>query len=164
MGNKFVSQISVYTQQQTRWVPRSSDMNGGGEQGGELVMLTYGEEALFNALVITDTTAHQSLAVANDNPEGVPYDQVYAVYKTALVTSTLNQAVALQPIWSRDRATWYSFGTATNVIAYGGTGPAQTGIIALSTPSQYLPYVGLIATCATAPTSGALNGWLERLG
>ncbi len=166
MGSSFRSQISPINHEQLRWVPRSDDQNGGGNQGGSLVMSVFGEDVLFNSLAITDTVAHmsQTPGVTNPNPEGTPYDQVYAVQKTAVLESTLNQSVSVQPMWSRDRVNWYAFGTATAVNAYSGSGVAQTAVIALSTPSLYLPYVGLQATCATAPTSGTLSGWLERLG
>jgi len=164
MGQSFGKPVDNVSKAQWDWIPRDPDVNGGGSQGGRLVMLTYGESILFEDLPITDTTAHMSLAPSGANPTGVPFDQVYAPYKTALFTSTLNQAVSLQPMWSRDRVSWYPFGTATSVSAYSGTGNPETGIIALSTPSQYLPYVGIQATCSTAPTSGILSGWLERLG
>ncbi len=163
MGQAFNKQIDLIQHQQLEWVPREPDLNGGGNQGMRLVGPVYGESVLFNALQITDTTAHMSLPPSGNNPEGVPYDQVYAVYKTALVTSTLNQSVSLQAMWSRDRTNWYPFGTAMTVDAYV-SGTPQTTIIALATPSMYLPYVGLQATCATAPVSGVLNAWLERLG
>ena len=162
MGQSFRSQINPISHKQLGWVPREPDVNGGGEQGGQLFMPVYGESVLFDALQIVDATAHMSEAPAGANPEGTPYDQVYAAHKTALVTSTLNQSVSLQPMWSRDRINWYPFGTPASVAA--STGTAQTAVIPLSTPSQYVPYVGLQATCVTAPTSGALSAWLERLG
>lgn len=164
MGQAFTQQMDLLQHQQLEWVPRSPDMNGGGNQGGRLVMQVYGEEVLFNNLAITDTNPHLSQTPSNQNPTGVPYDQVYAPYKTALVVSTLNQAVSLQPMWSRDRQNWYPFGSAVSVPAYSGSGTPPSAVIPLSTPSQYVPYVGLQATCSTAPTSGTLNAWLERLG
>lgn len=164
MGQYFTVPVNELTKNQWDWVPREPDVNGGGEQGGRLVMLTYGESVLFDALSITDTTAHMSDAPSENNPSGTPFDQVYAPYKTALITSTLNQSVSLQPMWSRDRVNWFPFGTPASVAAYGGTGIAVSAVISLSSPTQYVPYVGVEATCATAPTSGKLNGWLERLG
>jgi|SRR5579875_560026 len=164
MGQAFTYPINDVSKGQWDWIPREPDINGGGAQGGRIVMQAFGESILFNNLAITDTAAHLSLAPSGKNPTGTPFDQVYAPYKTALVTSTLNQTVSLQPMWSRDRVNWYPFGTATTVNAYSGTGNPQTAVIALSTPNQYIPYVALQATCTTAPTSGYLNGWLERLG
>lgn len=165
MGQSFTKQIDELQHRQLEWVPREPDLNGGGNQGGRLVMLPYGESVLFNNLSITDTNAHMSTPPDDTkNPEGVAYDQVYAVYKTALVTSTLNQAVSLQPMFSRDKINWYQFGSSTTVPAYSGSGNPQNVIISLSTPNAYIPYVGLQATCSTAPTTGNLNGWLERLG
>ncbi len=160
------SQLDPVQKRQNEWVPRSPDVNGGGKQGMRLVGLVFGEEVLFDAAngTIADTAAHMSHGPTAVNPTGTNFDQVYAVYKTALVTSTLNQSVSLQPMWSRDGTTWYAFDTATSVTAYSGTGPAQSTTIFLSTPTLYLPYVALQATCATAPTSGELLAWLERLG
>jgi hypothetical protein len=162
MGQSFTYPVDELSKIQWDWVPREQDVNGGGQQGGRLVMLTYGESVLFDGLAIADTTAHMSIAPSGTNPSGTPYDQVYAVCKTALVVSTLNESVSLQPMWSRDRVNWYAFGSATTVAASSGT--AQSTAIALSTATQYIPYVGLQATCATAPTSGTLSAWLERLG
>lgn len=164
MGSKFRPTTALPDQYQQRYVPRATDVNGGGPQGHALVGMVYGEDVLFDNLSITDTSAHQSYGgpLANNNPTGNAFDQAYAPYKTAVGTSTLNEAVSLQPVWSRDGKTWYSFGAATSVAA--STGAAIPWVVALSTPSQYLPYVGVTATCTTAPTSGALNGWLERLG
>ncbi len=174
MGAQFQNgaQIDPVQKQQNEWVPRSPDANGGGKQGMRLVGMTYGVDVLFDALAITDTSAHASTAPAARTPlnptgskaEPNNFDEVYAPHKTALVTSTLNEAVTLQPTWSADGITYYPFGSTVQVAAYSGTGPAESQIIALSTPSQYLPYVGLSATCTAAPTSGELNGTLARLG
>lgn len=167
MGDRFHSPVSQVNQHEWEWVPRSDDQFGGGHQGMRLVGSAFGQETLFNALQIRDTNPHDSEAPGTDtvNPTGTAFDQVYAVYKTALVQSTLDQSVSLQPVYSPDNGTtWLAFGTATTVNAYGGTGPAQSAIIVLSSPSQYLPLVGLQATCAAAPASGDLNGQLARLG
>jgi len=174
MGAQFArtTQISPAAQGQLEWVPRSPDVDGGGAQGMRLVGSVYGADALFANLAITDTEAHASIIPsqrASLNPTGTAaspnnFDEVHAVYKTALITSTLNQAVTLQPTWSQDGVTYYPFGTAVTVPAYSGTGAASSQAVPLSTPSQFLPYVGLTATCATAPDSGVLNGTLARLG
>ncbi len=164
MGLSFTFPIAEPEKRQWNWVPREQDVNGGGQQGGNLVMLTYGESVLFNALAITDTNAHMSQEPSGNNPTDTPYDQVYAVYKTALITSTLNEAVSIQPMWSRDRVNWYPVGSVVTIAAYSGSGTPSSDVVALSTASQYLPYTGIQATCATAPTSGVLNAWLERLG
>lgn len=163
MGQSFTYPVDEPSKRQWDWVPREQDVNGGGQQGGRLVMFTYGESVLFNNLAITDTENHLSNPPNGINPSGTPYDQVYATHKTALVVSTLNESVSLQPMWSRDRENWYPFGTATTVAASSG-GVVETAVIPLSTPNQYIPYVGLQASCATAPTSGTINAWLERLG
>ena len=166
MGQAFRGQVDPIQHEQLVWVPRGPDVYGGGSQGHRLVGLVYGEEVLFddNNGTITDTKTHMSYAPSAPNPTGTNFDQVYAVYKTALVLSTLNQSVSLQPVWSRDRQNWYAFGSPVTVSAYSGTGNPQSAVVPLSTPSQYVPYVGLQAICTTAPTSGALNAWLERLG
>lgn len=169
MGSQFryvnnnLSQQSPVNHEQLSWVPRSDDRFGGGHQGGRLVMAPFGEDVLFDALAITDTVAHSSnLPVNSENPTGFAFDSIYAPYKTALFLSTLNQAVSIQPVWSRDLVDWYPFGSAQTIAA--STGAPVPLALALSTPTLYLPFVGVQATCATAPTSGALSGWLERLG
>ncbi|NMP20765.1 hypothetical protein [Sulfobacillus harzensis] len=167
MGQQFSGgQISEVIKQQMRWVPRSRDVNGGGPQGGALVMPVYGQDVVWDALAITDTAAHPGMTAQAGvkNPSGGWFDPVYAVYKTLLVVSTLNEAVSIQPTWSLDGETYYPFGTATSVDAYSGSGNPATALVALSTPSQYLPYVNAIATCSTAPTSGTLTGTIARLG
>ncbi|MCL6442456.1 MAG: hypothetical protein K6T83_03155 [Alicyclobacillus sp.] len=166
MGEQFNARQHAPAQHEIlRWVPRSSDMFGGGNQGMTLIGLVFGEDVLFNALQIRDTTMHQSENIKTDNPTGEPYDQAYAPYKTIFVVSTLNQTVSLQPVWTRDMGqTWYPLGSAVNVPAYSGTGSPQSAIIVVSSPSQYIPFVGLQATCATEPSSGQLDAWLERLG
>ena len=167
MGQQFsAGQISEVIKQQMRWVPRSRDVNGGGPQGGSLLMLPYGVDAVWDAEAITDTTAHPGLTAqaAVKNPSGGWFDPVYAVYKTLLVVSTLNQAVSIQPTWSLDGATYYPLGTATTVAAYSGTGEPQTAVIVLSTPTQYVPYASATATCTTAPSGGTLTGTIARLG
>lgn len=167
MALSYTQQQDLIQHQQLEWVVRGPDATGGGAQGMRLVGLTYGEEVLFNALAITDTNMHQSNepgTTGAPNPTGIPFDQVYAIYKTALIVSTLNQPVSLQPIWSRDRTNWYPLGSPVVLGAYAGTGTAESTSFALSSPTQYMPYVGVQATCSTAPTGGALSGWLSRLG
>lgn len=167
MGQQFNSakQQSPVNHESLRWVPRSSDMFGGGSQGATLIVPVVGEDVLFTDLAIRDTVAVDSPVITNDNPTGTPYDQAYASFKTALFTSTLNQIVTVQPLFTRDYGvTWYPFGTTSTIAAYSGTGPAQTLALALSTPTLYIPFVGVQVSCGTGPTSGLLNGWLERLG
>lgn len=166
MGRQFGVQIDTVSKEQLEWVPRSVDANGGGPQGMRLVGSVYGTEVWWTALAITDTAPHASpgAAVADPtNPTGTPFDAIYAVYKTALVVSTLNEAVTLQPTASWDGVTYYPVGSAATLPAGTTDSPAAT-VIALSTPALYVPYVGLTATCATAPTSGSLSGTLARLG
>ncbi len=165
MGQQFGVQIAEVLKHQLDWVPRSRDAWGGGPQGMRLVGQVYGLEVLFDQLAITDTVAHASspASTTDQNPAGGSWDQVYAPLKSAGVVSTLNEAVTLQPTWSWDGQTYYPFGTAVTVAAGSASTPA-TEVIALSTPQQYVPFVGLIATCSTAPTSGTLTVVLTRLG
>ena len=166
MPRSFTSQIDQVTHAQAEWLPRSQDANGGGEQGARLVALTYGAPFLYNNLAIRDTNPHPSDAPGtfDKNPQGIAYDQVYAPYKSALLTSTLNQIVTVQPLMSFDGVTWYDLGSTQTIAAYGGTGPAIPLALYLSTAAQYLPYVAVTVSCATAPTSGVLSGILARLG
>lgn len=170
MGSQFSRVTAGPDRELQRYVPRSNDSNGGGAQGHSLVGLTFGEDPLFDVSngAISDTNAHESYGPGSGqvpaNPTGTNFDQVYAVYKTAVVLSTLNKAVSLQPMWSRDGSNWYPFGIAVVVSAYSGSGSPQSETISLSTSSQYVPYVALQAICSVAPTSGTLLAWLERLG
>lgn len=166
MGQQFsASQISEVIKQQLRWVPRSRDVNGGGPQGGALVMPIYGQDVVWDALAITDTAAHAGLTAqaAVKNPTGGWFDPVYARTKTLLIVSTLNEAVSIQPTWSLEGETYYPFGSSTSVAAASGGVPV-TAVIAVSSASQYVPYVSAVATCSTAPTSGTLTGTCARLG
>lgn len=166
MGRQFGVQIDEITKRQLNWVPRSVDAWGGGEQGMRLVGSVFGTETLWANLAIRDTAPHASLtADAADalNPTGMPYDQIYAPIKTAFVISSLNSAVTLQATWSLDGVTYYPWGSTVTVAA-GTTDAPSTGVLALSTPQQYVPFVGVIATCSTAPTSGVLQGTVARLG
>lgn len=166
MGQQFGQQIAEVLKQQLRWVPRARDVNGGGPQGGALVMPVYGQDLVWQAVAITDTAPHPGLTAqaAVQNPTQGWYDPVYAVYKTLMILSTLNEAVSIQPTWSLDGVTYYPFGSAVSVAAYGGTGSPVTSVVALSTPTAYVPYVSAIAQCTTAPSSGALTGTTARLG
>ncbi len=165
MGQQFGQQIAEVLKQQLDWVPRSRDLNGGGPQGGRLVMPAYGMDPVWTALAITDTAPHAGFTAqeAVVNPTGGWYDPVYAVYKTLFVISTLNEAVSIQLTWSLDGERYYALGTATSVAAGSESAPV-TAIITASTPSGYIPYVSAIASCATAPASGTLTGTLARLG
>lgn len=167
MGQQFGVQIAEIDKQQQEWVPRQNDPYGGA-QGMRLIGHPFGVDQLWTALAITDTAAHASAPAqdqATSNPTGAPYDAQYAVYKTVLITSTLNEAVSIQLTASVDGLTYYPLGDPVTVPAWaGGSAPAASAWITAATPSQYVPFVGAVATCATAPTSGVLNGQVARLG
>ena len=167
MGQQFGVQIAEIDKQQQEWVPRQTNPYGGPE-GMRLIGHPFGTDVLWQSLAITDTAAHPSAPIVTmptSNPTGGPYDAQYAPYKTLLVTSTLDEAVDIQLTGSIDGQTYYPLGQPVSVAAWaGGTAPPASAWITAATPSQYIPFIGAIATCATAPTSGTLTGIVARLG
>ena len=128
-----------------------NDGTDGSPRGHRFLGLMPNEDVLFSALAITDTTAHDSNASVT----------IYAQQKTILVVNGLNQSVSIQAQWSRDGSSWYNLGTAQSVTAGAA---AEIGTSTISALGDYLPMLRVTATCATAPTSGSLSAWLERLG
>jgi len=167
VGQQFGVQIAEIDKQQQEWVPRQTNPYGG-EEGMRLIGHPFGTDSLWQALAITDTNAHASTPAVSGpttNPTGGAYDAQYAPYKTLLVASTLDAAVSIQLTGSVDGMTYYPLGDAVSVAAWtGGSAPAVSAWITAATPSQYIPFIGAIATCATAPTSGVLTGIVARLG
>jgi hypothetical protein len=124
----------------------------------DTAVLGYGEDVLFGALAITDTTQHNS---ATSDCRGYRSKAIF-------VTTSLNQSANVSVDVSRDGVTWVVLGAAAALPAgtytlngnETGASPGQTSFVAgLSNP---WPYVRVHATCPTAPTSGTLSAWLEK--
>lgn len=124
---------------------------------------------------------------------GAPGEQETSLSPTATVTLTAGQAISVSAITLPTGATTVNYyvsqagGTTVYFTANGNgsaitlttppvstapTPPATGSVVmvpaalayALSTPSQYLTYVAAAVQCATLPTEGTLNGWVECLG
>ena len=106
---------------------------------------SVGETAIFDALAIRDTAAHNSTASSNTG---------YRV-KTIIVSNGLNQIVTMQCQGSRDGTNWLNIGETWDVAA---------GASIYQSSDTYFPFMRSVATCAVAPASGALSMWLEKVG
>lgn len=103
-------------------------------------MAKVNSEPTFNALEIRDTNAHNGATINN-------YD---FQLKTIVVENGLNQAVSFQCQASAhsDFSNSFNVGSAWEVTATTNT---------YQTCSSYFPYMRLVATCASAPSSGSLT-------
>lgn len=103
------------------------------------------ESAMFEEESIRDTNAHTSTSIpSNELP-----------IKTLIINNGLNQTVSLQMQASRDDTNWFNVGSAFDVAATTWT---------YQTCDTFFPYGRIVATCGTAPTTGALSAWCEKVG
>ena len=102
--------------------------------------MALNQQAPINALAIRDTNDHNSDTVFNGD----------LFIKTLVIENGLNQAVTLQCEGSAhsDFSNYFLIGSEWAV-------PANTNIYA--TCDSYIPYWRVVATCASAPTSGSLT-------
>lgn len=110
-------------------------------------MKEYDEEQIFTDKEIRDTNAHNSKT---------SFCERWA-RKTILVKNGLNQAVSIQTQGARDS-------NFTNVYPVGTALSVAAGANDYLTCADYFPYLRVAATCSTAPTTGNLNVWVEKLG
>ena len=130
-------------------------------QGNVLVTLgahTYLEDALFNAMAITDTITHYSTISTTQGWRR----------KVIVITHTLNQTVTITPRVSRDGVNWQELPNTGALAAgmyllwgaaAGGNSTWGFSIAGLDAP---WPYMDVTAVCTTAPTSGSLSVLLEK--
>jgi len=96
-----------------------------------------------DTLAIRDTSEHTSLEVDNGD----------TVIKTLVIENILDQAVTFRCEGSANSDFSNHFD-----IGYPWDVPASTNIYA--TCNSYIPYWRIVATCASAPTSGTVTVWV----
>lgn len=107
---------------------------------------TTGQDKVFDALEIRNTSDHlSSVSTA-----------VGFVPKTLIVENDLDQTVTFQLEGS-------SLEAFTKVIDVGSTFTVAATTNDYQTLSDYFPYLRVKATCATAPTTGSLTCYLEKI-
>jgi len=94
----------------------------------------------FDAEAIRDTSDHTSTVVFNGE----------FIIKTLIIENGLNQTVSFQCEGSSDAA-------FTNKFDIGGSWDVTGTTNTFQTCDTYIPYWRVIATCGTAPTTGALT-------
>lgn len=106
--------------------------------------MNFIESPMFSEEAIRDTNAHNSVGV----------DAQELPVKTVIVYNGLNQAVTLQMQGSRDNTNFFNVGNSFDVAAT--TWYWQSC-------DTYFPYGRMIATCGSAPSSGTLSVWCEKV-
>lgn len=109
-------------------------------------MSVFVEDQMFNALAIRDTNNHNSAV----------FDLRHFTPKTLIVENGLNQQVDLQLEGGREvtLAAKFNVGSVINVAATTND---------YATLSDAIPFVRLVASCATAPTTGTLTVYMEKV-
>ena len=103
-------------------------------------MAKVNSEPTFNAEAIRDTSAHNGAVINNFDFQ----------LKTIIIENGLNQAVTLQCQASAHSDFSNSFNVGSPFDVSSSTNTYQTC-------DAYFPYMRLVATCSTAPTSGSLT-------
>ena len=98
------------------------------------------QESAFDALAIRDTSDHTSTTINNFDFQ----------LKTIIIENSLNQNVTFQCQGSAHADFSGSFNVGTEWDVTANTNSYQTC-------DTYFPYMRLIASCDTAPTTGSLN-------
>jgi len=107
----------------------------------------HGEDRIFVALEIRDTDTHDSH----------PSDCRAFKVKTIIVHNGLNEDVTIQVQGDRERGFSHPLDLGASFTVTAGTDDYQT-------LTDYWPYLRAQATCSTAPTSGSLDVWVEKVG
>ena len=109
-------------------------------------MAKVNSEKTFDALEIRDTANHTGEIINNFDFQ----------LKTIIIHNHLNQAVTLQCQASADGINnWFNVGGSFDIAA--NTDSYQTC-------DSYFPYMRMIASCATAPTTGNLTVFFIQYG
>lgn len=108
--------------------------------------ITLGEDKVFDDEAIRDTNVHNSSI--SDNRGFIP--------KTIIIENGLDQDVSITVCGSR-------YSDFTVELQAGSAIDVTTDTEDYATLSDYFPYMRVKAQCSTAPTSGNLNVWLERV-
>jgi hypothetical protein len=104
-------------------------------------MANFGEDKVFDALEIRDTSDHNSV---------ISYIGEFTA-ETIFVCNGLDQEVTLQLQGSRDKSVWVDVGVPVAVTANTDD---------YDTVTDFFPYYRIQATCSTSPTSGQLDVWV----
>lgn len=102
--------------------------------------MSINQSKTFDALEIRDTNAHNGVTVYNGD----------FIIKTLIIENGLNQTVTMQCQGSANA----DFSNSFNI---GGEWDVSASTNLPQTCDSYYPYWRLVATCATAPTSGDLT-------
>lgn len=105
----------------------------------------YSESQVFTDVAIRNTSPTTSTV-----SEGVGYRT-----KTIIINNQLNQTVTIQCQASRDSTNWFDVGAAWTVSAT---------TLTYQSIDAYFPYMRMIATAASSPTTGTLSAWFEKMG
>lgn len=110
-------------------------------------MAKVNQEKTFDALEIRDTNAHNGVVINNFDFQ----------LKTIIIENELDQQVTLQCQGSvhADFSNSFNIGSSFNVSASTTT---------YQTCDAYFPYMRLVATCSSAPSSGDLTIYLIQYG
>ena len=102
--------------------------------------MSVNKDLAFNELEIRDTNDHTSVEINNGD----------FVIKTLIIQNSLNQAVTFQCQGSAEA----SF---DNPFDIGSTWDVTANTNTYQTCDAYIPYWRIIASCASAPSSGSLT-------
>jgi hypothetical protein len=103
------------------------------------------EDTMFDGQSIRDTSAHTSPTISSSE---LPV-------KTLIYNNTLDQTVTLQLQASRDQVNFFNVGSSFDV---------ASNVWGYQTCDTFFPYGRIIAQCGTAPTTGTVSVWCEKIG
>jgi hypothetical protein len=108
--------------------------------------VNIGEDCVIDALAIRDTSAHSSLV--SDNRGAIP--------KTIVIYNNTNQSVSVQLQGDRDE----EFDGPMNM---GSPFTIASSTHDYATISDYLPYLRVMVTATSSPSSGTLSAYILRV-
>jgi hypothetical protein len=105
------------------------------------------EDKIIDALAVRDTSNHNSSG--SENKGYIP--------KTIIVHNGLNQQVSIQVQGSVDD-------TFNNPLTVGNSFNVAASTDDYDVLTDYLPFLRVVASCTTAPTTGTLTVYLAKVG
>ena len=105
------------------------------------------EDKVIDALAIRDTSAHNSTA---DESKGY-------IPKTMIIINHLDESVSCQLQGSVDD-------TFTDPLTVGDAFVVPASTDDYETLTDYMPWLRIVATCSTAPTTGTLSAYIAKVG
>ena len=109
--------------------------------------MAFLNEKTLDAVQIRDTSAHNGVTVDNQG----------LMVKTVIIENGLNQPVSLQCQGSASA-------DFLNFFNLGSSFDADASANSYQTCTSYIPYFRVVATCAVAPSSGALTVYIFKFG